>query len=215
MKNRILPIPLILLIPIVLLAIVIVAGVYRFSLTDEEILAKFPSTHVQVDPIVLSVFQLKATNPWTVKVPETNAYAFIDEVIEEKGIAIGGYDSGVERGTVSVAIDEIQTFKDVQNPVSEPLFVAPMWVSNQGSGVFQYIALFKFDKQRSRMILVDQLFIGDRTAITSIKILQETEGSYSGVVEFLQHSASQAKAESPNEQNSITFTFNKQSIVQQ
>lgn len=34
-RNRILPIPLILLIPVVLLIIVIVAGVYRFSLSDD------------------------------------------------------------------------------------------------------------------------------------------------------------------------------------
>ena len=46
MKKKILPIPLILLIPIVMLVVVIVAGLYRFSLTDEEILAKFPSSQV-------------------------------------------------------------------------------------------------------------------------------------------------------------------------
>ena len=234
MKNRILPIPLILLIPIVLLAIVIVAGAYRFSLTDEEILAKFPSSNVQVDPIVLSVFQLKATNPWTIKVPETNAYAFIDEIIEEQGIAVGRYDSGVERGTVSVAVgniqlsegvqalDDVQELKDAQalkfvqsNQAGEPLFVAPMWVSNQGSGVFQYVALFKFDQHRSRMILVDQLFIGDRVKITDLKITQEKENRNTGVVEFLQHSTSQAKAELPNEPHSIVFVFNKQSIDKQ
>ena len=222
MKNRILPIPLILLIPIVLLVIVIVAGAYRFSLTDEEILAKFPSSNVQADPIVLSVFKLKATNPWTIKVPETNAYAFVDEIIEEKGVAIGRYDSGVERGTVSVATSNIQgaesfkTLKNIQGEqASEPLFVAPMWVSNQGSGIFQYVALFKFDQQRSRMILIDQLFIGDRASITGLKITQEKENRYTGVVDYLQHSASQAKAELPNEPHSIVFEFNKQSIDKQ
>ncbi len=45
-RSRILPIPLILLIPIVLLAIVIIAGVYRFSLSDDEIMAKFPQAEV-------------------------------------------------------------------------------------------------------------------------------------------------------------------------
>lgn len=51
-RSRILPIPLILLIPIVLLAIVIIAGVYRFSLSDDEIMAKFPQAEVQSNPIV-------------------------------------------------------------------------------------------------------------------------------------------------------------------
>lgn len=46
MRRRLLPIPLILLVPIVLLIIVIVAAIYRINLTDEEILSKFetPST---------------------------------------------------------------------------------------------------------------------------------------------------------------------------
>ncbi len=46
-RKRLLPIPLILLIPVVLLIVVIVAGVYRFSLSDDEIMAKFPRSTVQ------------------------------------------------------------------------------------------------------------------------------------------------------------------------
>ncbi len=48
-RKRILPIPLILFIPVVLLITVIVAGIYRFSLSDEEIMAKFPRSEVQSD----------------------------------------------------------------------------------------------------------------------------------------------------------------------
>ncbi len=51
MKKRFLPIPLILLTPIALLIIVVAAGIYRFSLSDEEILAKFPQTYTQTDAI--------------------------------------------------------------------------------------------------------------------------------------------------------------------
>lgn len=56
MPRKKLPIPLILLIPLCLLAVVIVAGIYRFSLSDEEILAKFPSQqNVQADPVVEAI----------------------------------------------------------------------------------------------------------------------------------------------------------------
>lgn len=168
MKKKILPIPLILLIPIVMLVVVVVAGVYRFSLTDEEILAKFPSSQVSYDTVVETVFDLKTTNPWTIKVPETNAYAFINEVNEAKSLASGRYDSGVERGVVTV---DTQKLLGVELGDTN-IFVAPMWVSNQGSGVFYYLGLFKHDQQRSRVVLVDQLFLGDRVQIQTLEVAQ-------------------------------------------
>ncbi len=53
-RKRFLPIPLILFIPVVLLIVVIVAGVYRFSLSDDEIMAKFPSSQVKASSDVKS-----------------------------------------------------------------------------------------------------------------------------------------------------------------
>lgn len=211
MKKKILPIPLILLIPIVMLVVVIVAGLYRFSLSDEEILAKFPSSQVSYDPVVERVFDLKATNPWTIKVPETQAFAFIDEYMDSKHIASGRYDSGAERGTVQVATDKIVALVVGQ----EQMFVAPMWVSNQGSGVFHYLALFKFDKARSRVVLVDELLLGDRIQLATLDITNaagEAQNSYQGLVSFNQHSAQQSYAEAPDEKVISSFTVNKQSI---
>ena len=76
MKKRILPVPLILLIPIVLLIIVAVAGIYRFSLTDEEILAKFPSQVSQSDRVMQILFSIKTVNPWNIKFHKSNALKF-------------------------------------------------------------------------------------------------------------------------------------------
>ena len=211
MKKKILPIPLILLIPIVMLVVVIVAGLYRFSLTDEEILAKFPSSQVSYDPVVELVFDLKATNPWTIKVPETQAFAFIDEYMDSKHIASGRYDSGAERGTVQVATDKIVALTVGQ----DQMFVAPMWVSNQGSGVFHYLGFFKFDKARSRVVLVDELLLGDRIQLETLDITNaggEAQNSYQGLVSFNQHSAQQSYAEAPDEKVISSFTVNKQSI---
>ncbi|MEF1340510.1 hypothetical protein REH81_27735, partial [Vibrio rotiferianus] len=76
-RKRILPIPLILLIPVLLLAIVVIAGIYRFSLSDEDIMAKFPQTQSQANSIVAEVPGIQSRNPWTVQVPEQGAVTFL------------------------------------------------------------------------------------------------------------------------------------------
>ncbi|NAZ45369.1 hypothetical protein GL178_03760 [Vibrio toranzoniae] len=214
MKKKILPIPLILLIPIVMLVVVILAGVYRFSLSDEEILAKFPSSQVSYDPVVETVFDLKTTNPWTIKVPETNAYAFINEVDVPKAIAFGRYDSGVERGVATVDTKSLAAVTLGE----ATFFVAPMWISNQGSGVFYYLGLFKHDQQRSRVVLVDQLFLGDRVKIQTLDVAQQPDSKSrnkltgQGFIGFTQHSAEQSFAETPSEKVLMSFSFDTQSI---
>ncbi|MFI3275495.1 hypothetical protein [Vibrio sp.] len=217
MKKKILPIPLILLIPIVMLVVVILAGVYRFSLSDEEILAKFPSSQVSYDPVVETVFDLKTTNPWTIKVPETNAYAFINEIDAPKAIAFGRYDSGVERGVVTVDTKSLSAV----TLGNASFFVAPMWISNQGSGVFYYLGLFKHDQQRSRVVLVDQLFLGDRVQIQTLDVAEQPDSQSQkkligeGFIGFTQHSAEQSFAEPPSEKVLMSFSFDTQSIGKQ
>ncbi|NAZ94824.1 hypothetical protein [Vibrio toranzoniae] len=214
MKKKILPIPLILLIPIVMLVVVILAGVYRFSLSDEEILAKFPSSQVSYDPVVETVFDLKTTNPWTIKVPETDAYAFINEIDAPKAIAFGRYDSGVERGVATVDTKSLAAVTLGE----ATFFVAPMWISNQGSGVFYYLGLFKHDQQRSRVVLVDQLFLGDRVKIQTLDVAQQPDSKSQnkltgqGFIGFTQHSAEQSFAEIPSEKVLMSFSFDTQSI---
>ncbi|WP_373960308.1 hypothetical protein [Vibrio gigantis] len=217
MKKKILPIPLILLIPIVMLVVVILAGVYRFSLSDEEILAKFPSSQVTYDPVVETVFDMKTTNPWTIKVPETNAYAFINEIDVLKAIAFGRYDSGVERGVVTVDTKSLSavTLGNLS------FFIAPMWISNQGSGVFYYLGLFKHDQQRSRVVLVDQLLLGDRVQIQTLDVAEQPDSQLQkkltgeGFIGFTQHSAEQSFAEAPSEKVLMSFSFDTQSIGKQ
>ncbi|ROP22278.1 hypothetical protein [Vibrio crassostreae] len=217
MKKKILPIPLILLIPIVMLVVVILAGVYRFSLSDEEILAKFPSSQVSYDPVVETVFDLKTTNPWTIKVPENNAYAFINEIDAPKAIAFGRYDSGVERGVVTVDTKSLSAV----TLGNASFFVAPMWISNQGSGVFYYLGLFKHDQQRSRVVLVDQLFLGDRVQIQTLDVAEQPDSQSQkkltgeGFIGFTQHSAEQSFAEPPSEKVLMSFSFDTQSIGKQ
>lgn len=205
MKKRFLPIPLILLIPIVLFVIVVIAGIYRFSLSDEEILAKYPSSTVSFDPVVLSVFELKSINPWTIEVPESHAFSFINQINEEEAIAFGQYDSGAERGTVRVDIGKmISTDKD-----GNSVYLAPMSVSNQGSGVFYYLALFKFDKPRSRVVLANSVFVGDRININALSITEKGNIELS----YLDRSQSSSMAEPAAIDHRATFEISSKLTI--
>ncbi len=190
MRKRILPIPLILLIPSVLLVAVIVAGVYRFSLSDEEILAKFPSSHQNHDVIVKTFLNLDANNPWTIQIPQSHAFSLLDTVDESSQAIVGQYDSGVERGKVFVFYRHLQAIgKDYADPKG---FVAPFMVSNQGSGLFYYLGLFRWDSQKSRVVLSDSVLLGDRIDLNGVVNI---DGKLS--VQFKRHSEKQAMAEDP------------------
>lgn len=195
MSRRILPIPLILLIPIVLLVVVVAAGVYRFSLDDEDILRKQSATR-QYDPIMKSVFAINTSNPWTIEVPETSAYAFMDTMTED-GMVTGRYDSGVERG--EVIVDSHQLF-----PYENKQFIAPFVVSNQGSGLFHYIGLYLYDVSVKRLILQDAHLLGDRIMLDKVAV---KEGHV--IVTFKQHSATQAMSMEPQEDKMVSLNVNE------
>ncbi|ROV60222.1 hypothetical protein EGH82_10490 [Vibrio ponticus] len=196
MKKRLLPIPLILLIPILLLIVVIAAGLYRFSLDDEEILAKFPSQSQVVDPIVKQVFSIQTPNPWTIQVPESAAFAFIDELDTQAQIAFGPYDSGVERGQVTVSTKWLM-FVDTNQ------YISLMTVSNQGSGVFSYLASFRYDTERKRVVLVDSVLIGDRIVVDEL-----VYDNAQVAIDYRQHSANQPMSAEPEEKVTQLITVN-------
>lgn len=159
MKKRRLPIPLILLIPIVLLVVVAAAGLYRFSLSDEEIRAKFPQPTPTQDALMQQVFGIATPNPWTIKVPETTAYSLLTRRHDAR--AIGQYQDGEVRGDIWV--DTHQLIE-----LGEGRYAAPLIVSNQGSGLFYYLALFEYDSARQRMISRDALLLGDRIVVEAV-----------------------------------------------
>lgn len=201
MKKRKLPIPLVLLTPIVLLVIVIIAGIYRFSLTDEEIMAKFPAHVVEYDPIVRDLFSINSPNPWTIAIPETHAFALINQF--ESGIASGNYSSGAERGVVSIDsrfLTQVDGNKISGNVLHEA--IAVMSVSNQGSGLFYYLVMFRYDDARQRMVLTDEVLLGDRIDVSMLKV-QDAEVA----VVFYQHAPQQAMAEKPNQKMELKFTL--------
>lgn len=193
MKKRLLPIPLILLIPIVMLIVVAVAGVYRFSLNDEEILAKFPSQQQKSDPIIERVFGLSTPNPWTVEVPEVQAFSFINEFDPETKLASGNYDAGAERGKVFIDTQWI-------TQISATDYVSTLAISNQGSGVFYYVARFYYDLGLKRMVLKQSELLGDRVQLDKI---EKNEDELR--VEYRRHGDDQSMSETPSEQQVMRF----------
>jgi hypothetical protein len=196
-RKRILPIPLILLIPVLLLAIVVIAGIYRFSLSDEDIMAKFPQTQTQTNSIVAEVLGIQSRNPWTVQVPEQGAVTFLDEWDKEHGLLKGQYDAGATKGEVLVPTEFIAQ-RDINGI---PWIIAPVIVTTQGSGAFYYLGLFKFDAVPSRVVLLNSVFLGDRIKMSSLEWVSDTKVSLS----YLEHGKEQALAEQPNQLISATI----------
>ncbi|MGY5612076.1 hypothetical protein [Vibrio brasiliensis] len=201
MKKRLLPIPLILLIPVVLLIIVTVAGIYRFSLTDEEILAKFPNQGPQNNAIMAQVFGIKTTNPWTVKVPDSNAFTFIED-LEHRPIAAGSYEDGEVRGRVAINTEQIVKLNDTT-------YAVILAVSNQGSGVFYYLAVSKYDEFRQRMIINGGALLGDRIKVAEISAVDRLI-----TIKLLEREANQSMAEEPSQITTILFKLTEQDSLE-
>ncbi|NVD08868.1 hypothetical protein FCU94_18630 [Vibrio sp. JPW-9-11-11] len=197
MKKRLLPIPLILLIPILLLVVVTIAGIYRFSLSDEEIIAKFPNQTPRVDSVMREVFGRETVHPWTVKVPESEAFTFVSDQVE-LGVYRGSYQEGAERGELVIDTQHL-------TQVADDLYLHPIVVSNQGSGRFSYLALSQYDSFRQRMMSRSAEFLGDRISIEGI----ELEGNLVKVT-IQEREAHQSMAEEPRQITTILFKLTEQ-----
>lgn len=197
MKKRWLPIPLILLIPIVLLVIVTAAGLYRFSLSDEEILAKFPNQAPRNDAIMGEVFDRATANPWTIQVPESQVFSFISDQVAP-GVYRGHYEEGAERGEIVLDTQYLRK-------IDETRYLHPIVVSNQGSGRFTYLALSQYDSLRQRMVSTEAEFIGDRIVLKDI----EQQGNVITVT-IQERDAHQSMAEEPSQITTILFKLTEQ-----
>ncbi|WP_100752684.1 hypothetical protein [Vibrio salilacus] len=201
MKKRLLPIPLILLTPIVLLVVVSAAGLYRFSLSDEEVLAKFPSYSAQNDAIMQLLFSLTTPNPWTIKVPESGTFTFIKSNNQPR-IYSGKYQDGVERGSVS--IDTRYLLK-----IADNRYIHPLSVINQGSGVFYYLTLSHYDTARQRMVSENAQLLGDRIHVKGIVVDGDRV-----TVTIQERDAHQAMSEEPTKITTILFKITEQDSLE-
>ncbi|GLT19175.1 hypothetical protein GCM10007938_29570 [Vibrio zhanjiangensis] len=199
-KKRILPVPLILLTPIVLLILVVIAGVYRFSLPADSITAKFSRQVTNQDAVMLRVFGIKTPNPWTVKVPETQVYSFIQRLDNGSGLAQGYYQDQAVRGTVT-----LDTRQLIQ--LNETLYAVIMRISNQGTGIFYYLTLFDYDKLRHRMISRDAYLLGDRIEVERL----EQQGQ-NIQVRVKQRKLDQPMVQKPKTADIMLFEFDERAL---
>ncbi|WP_240798127.1 hypothetical protein [Vibrio sp. H11] len=195
MRKRGLPIPLILLTPLLLLVLVVAAGVYRFSLSDDDILAKFPSRPASSDEIVEQLFDVKVSAPLTIGVPGSFAFALINRRDDVRGLLLGSYDSGQQRG--EVALDARTVLKLAQYSQRYG-YAGIIRVSDQSRALMYYLALFEFDAQRQRMVMTDSLWLGDRIVVQA---LEQKDDQLN--VSLLTHDENQAVSEVPTKFKSI------------
>ncbi len=80
-------------------------------------------------------------------------------------------------------------------------FVVPMWISNQGSGVFTTLDCLNMISSEAVLCSADQLLLGDRVQIQTLDVTQPPEDTTNskltgkGFIGFTQHSAEQLFAE--------------------
>ncbi len=148
----------------------------------------------KIDVVKLKLFSLKSATPWLIKVPDIEAYAALSELTEGASCryANGRYSADFERGTVSLEYTSIAT---LNSNTRKMRFVAPFYVSNQGSGVFAYLGLFELDHEQSEIQHIDSVFLGDRIDMKSVQVGEPTDQYEVINIEFLQHSDQQSMVE--------------------
>lgn len=166
MRKRWLPIPLILFIPCVLLIAVIIAGWYRFSLSEQEMRDKLSLGMPQFDEASELLFQVKTPHTLVMPVPNTASFALITVQDPTQEWFLGRYDSGQERG--QLAIHQPSLLKVSLND-ENTYYLGMFTVSNQGSGIHYFLALWSYDKLRQRVLLLDHYLLGDRIAQLQLK----------------------------------------------
>ncbi|PKV52765.1 hypothetical protein ATE84_4892 [Aquimarina sp. MAR_2010_214] len=154
--------------------------------------------------VLLKLFNLKTSNDWVITIPETNAKCKISEVdTDSLHVVKGIYVDGNERGEVVVDYLKITTLN--QSSENEQYFMVPFKVSNQGSGIFNYIGMFVLDYEDKTIRQIDSYFLGDRIIIDSLKY----NGSDTLQIQLKTHSEQQSFSETPVETKELEVSVNK------
>lgn len=171
---------------IVLPAIVIVAGIFRFNYTNADIYIELSDGEVVqynelmreaeekgYSKVMLSLFSIRTLEDFIVLLPEqTDAPVPVSlnkiKKQEMQRWATGEYSQGDELGTIALNYDTIKTI-DTDTKNNKIVFAAPFSVSNQEPGMRFYLGLFLQDTQQHTIKHVDSTFIGDSINIVSIE----------------------------------------------
>lgn len=179
---------------------VVAAGIYRFDVTNDDIYVEKTESNLSTkNNVMLTLFSFDIDDYWQIQLPNSEARANLTELREYDGFhfATGKYQNGDERGSVNVDYYKITPLHlgDIED---EMVFSVPFSVSNQGSGVFWYLGLFKLDTDSGEVVQIDTFFLGDRIKIDEMKTDEPFDVTSSLHVTYFEHSQEQSMAEAPS-----------------
>lgn len=200
----------IVLVILTVILLVVAAGIYRFNFTNDDIyvvqaddqVVPFDTTN-NVDPennVMLMLFSFDIDRYWQIQLPDSEAKAPLTDLREydDLHLATGKYQDGDEHGLVSLDYYNI-TPLHLGNIDDEMVFSAPFSVSNQGTGTFWYLGLFKLNTNTGEIGQIDTFFLGDRIKVDELKTDEPFDVTSNLHVIYLKHSPQQSMAEAPNE----------------
>jgi len=158
--------------------------------------------------VMLKLFNFKTSNDLIIKIPEINADCKIIEIIDidSTHIAKGNYAKDEEKGIVFIDYLKILALNESLEDLI--YFVIPFTVSNQGSGVFNYIGLFELNTKEAKIKHSNSKFLGDRIKLESVKY----DGNKLIQVQIKVHSKEQSMSASPSETKEISFIIEKNKL---
>ncbi len=195
------------------IALIAIVGIIKFNILEDDIYIQNEDGTVEKydeakhggdsyqSKVMLKLFNMKTPHDLIIHIPETAMTSKINDftTIDSTEMAKGNYTDGVERGIVVLDYMKIVTL-NISKSKDHNYFVAPFFVSNQGTGVFYYLGLFAEDTKEMTVDHIDSYFLGDRINISSINSDRNKIQ-----IKFMDHSVKQSMAEEPNDRKNITI----------
>ncbi|WP_434360193.1 hypothetical protein NF212_07310 [Parasalinivibrio latis] len=149
--------------------------------------------------VMKTLFSVDTYHPWLVDLPDTSLKIPLTELhgFGKHGFASGRYEDGAERGTVNIAYPDIFALK-LGDPAREMYFTVPYSISNQGSGIFWYLGLFRYDNGFKAVNQIDWVYLGDRIAWHAVRSTSLGPNWLKLQFSWLDHADYQSLSENPN-----------------
>ena len=198
---------------LIIIIIIAIAGIIKFNFINDDIYIRNGDGTIEKydeakhgngsyhSKVMLKLFNIKTPNDFIIHIPESEMTCKLNEfiMIDSTEMIKGNYTDGVEKGIVVLDNLKITTL-NINESKDKNYFIAPFFVSNQGTGVFYYLGLFALDTKEMTVNHIDSYLLGDR-----IKILSLNSDGNKVHTKFKKHSIKQAMAEEPNEEKDIVI----------
>ncbi len=171
---------------------------------------KKEANKISKSEVMQKLFQVECSADLYVTVPEENTKCKIDQLVNQNAryFAKGNYKNGEERGVIFVDYKKLTPLNF--STKDEKYYLIPFIVSNQGSGSFYYLGLFKLNKKKVMSEHLSSFFLGDRIKIESVKQVADNTAEISIKI----HSGGQALSEEPSETKIILVKVNKNGLTE-